>query len=405
MTLSGREITDVTRSSLLIYTIWHADSLHHNVATSTTHSNIPRAWIKYNIVITGCRSSGGDGRRTWRYGAGGGAGGGTEGGMGGGTWRYGAGGGTWRYGAGGGAGGGWEAGRKAGREAGRDGTGGGTWRYGAGGGAGGRWGGRDGTGRAAGRDGTGREVGREAGGRMWRYGAGGRDGPRPTHLWSTKVNLPSVLWREMNSQLLFWPAMSLQFGLLVTCSRPIATRQLLVWLSSSPLRSWCCGPPAGGGGGVTHHRTQRSARGRTANCTPFHPPPPPLRPPNSARPYVSHFSRTHVSLSSFRYFIPRQFFAESTSNFHSSAISARLLWLPFTSAVLALLTEHPKLSALARPHLAPLRCRHGVRQTEGDRPLIAGARERTIMQPRIVYWRAARCVRFSRSPPGGQFLM
>jgi len=55
--------------------------------------------------------------------------------------------------------------------------------------------------------------------------------------WSTKVNLPSMLWREINSlELVLLPSRSLLLGELVTWRRPIATRHCVtIWPPSSPL--------------------------------------------------------------------------------------------------------------------------------------------------------------------------
>jgi len=49
-----------------------------------------------------------------------------------------------------------------------------------------------------------------------------------TNRWSTNVNFPSMLFLEMNSVELDGDKRSLVFGQLVTCSRPIATRQQCV---------------------------------------------------------------------------------------------------------------------------------------------------------------------------------
>lgn len=62
-----------------------------------------------------------------------------------------------------------------------------------------------------------------------------------THLWSTKVNFPSMLCLEINSEAAFGPMRSLQFGVLVTCNLPIPTRQQWPPLFSSV--SWSIGPP------------------------------------------------------------------------------------------------------------------------------------------------------------------
>lgn len=60
-----------------------------------------------------------------------------------------------------------------------------------------------------------------------------------TYLWSTKVNLPSILWRDINSVAAFGPMRSLQLGVLVTWRRPIATRQQWPPPFSSVSRSIC----------------------------------------------------------------------------------------------------------------------------------------------------------------------
>ena len=65
-----------------------------------------------------------------------------------------------------------------------------------------------------------------------------------TDLWSTKVNLPSTLWREINSVVALGPMRSLQLGVLVTWRRPMATRQQWLPLSSPSDRSICT--PGGG---------------------------------------------------------------------------------------------------------------------------------------------------------------
>lgn len=57
--------------------------------------------------------------------------------------------------------------------------------------------------------------------------------------WSTKVTFPSTLCRVMNSELELHSERSLQLGILVTWSRPIATRQQWAfdWISSWSTRS------------------------------------------------------------------------------------------------------------------------------------------------------------------------
>jgi len=60
-----------------------------------------------------------------------------------------------------------------------------------------------------------------------------------TYLWSTNVILPSTVIREMNSLELL-PIISEQFGALVTCNRPMATKQQ--WLPSSSLPRSICTP-------------------------------------------------------------------------------------------------------------------------------------------------------------------